>query len=68
MVADIYDDPTDIPLVSCVPFVTGENFLAQYRYLGVGEAYIVNQYPTDLQQPDNKTLGGTFLLVWGTNE
>ena len=65
-IADIYDYPTDIPLVNCVPFVTGENFLAQYRYLGVGEAYIVNQYPTDLEQPDNKTLGNTFLLVWGT--
>ena len=67
-IADIIDYPTDIPLVNCVPFVTGENFLAQYRYLGIGEAYIVNQYPTDLMHPDNKTLGNTFLLVWGTQD
>ena len=67
-IADIIDYPTDIPLVNCVPFVTGENFLGQYRYLGIGEAYIVNQYPTDLEQPDNKTLGSTFLLVWGTQD
>ena len=67
-IADIIDYPTDIPLANCVPFVTGENFLGQYRYLGIGEAYIVNQYPTDLQHPDNKTLGNTFLLVWGTQD
>ena len=67
-IADIIDYPTDIPLVNCVPFVTGENFLAQYRYLGIGEAYIVNQYPTDLMHPDNKTLGNTFLLVWGSQD
>jgi hypothetical protein len=41
-IADIIDYPTDIPLVNCVPFVTGENFLAQYRYLGIGEAYIIH--------------------------
>lgn len=66
-IADIYDYPTDVPLVCCHPFVLGENILSQYDYLGIGEAYIVNQYPTDLQQPDNTTLGNTFLLVWGTN-
>lgn len=67
-VADIIDYPSDIPLINCHPFLTGENILEQYKYLGIGEAYIVNQYPTDLQQPDNTTLGNTFLLVWGTNE
>ena len=67
-IADIIDYPSDIPLVNCHPFVTGENILEQYSYLGIGEAYVINQYPTKLQHPDNKTLGNTFLLVWGTNE
>ena len=66
--ADIVDYSTGIPLVNGIPFVMGENFLGQYKYLGIGDAYVVNQYPTALQHPDNKTLGSTFLLIWGTNE
>ncbi len=63
--ADIYDAGTEKPLVCGVPLVPGVNLLGQYAYLDIGEAYIEAATDTDLEQPDNKTLGSTFLLIWG---
>jgi hypothetical protein len=45
--------------------VPGVNLLGQMGYFGAGEAYIEQVLPTDLEQPDNKTLGQTFVLIWG---
>lgn len=52
-------------LVAGVPLVLGVDILGQMGYLGAGEAYVLQELPTDLQHPDNKTLGRTFVLVWG---
>ena len=62
---DVRNLATDELLVAGVPMVPGVNILGQAGYLGVGEAYIVKTLPTDLEQPDNKTLGATFVLIWG---
>lgn len=63
--ASITDNSTGKLLVDSMPVVCGENLLGQYQYLGIGEAYIVQTTDTSLQQPDNKTLGTAFDLVWG---
>ena len=63
--ADIVDNSTGEELISSLPIVLGVNLLEQYSYLNIGEAYIVATEPTSLMQPDNKTLGSTFILIWG---
>lgn len=63
--ADVTELATGAIIALGVPMVPGENILGQLGYKGVGEAYIIKQLPTSLQQPDNKTLGSTFVLIWG---
>lgn len=62
---DLIKLATNEVLVAGVPLVLGTDILGQMGYFGVGEAYILQELPTDLQHPDNKTLGRTFVLVWG---
>lgn len=64
-IAAIYDNSTGDLLVDMMPLVCGVNLLGQYRHLSIGEAYIVPVSDTLLMQPDNKTLGTTFVLIWG---
>ena len=63
--ADVRNVATNAMLIAGVPMVPGVNILGQAGYLGAGEAYVLQALPTDLEQPDNKTLGGTWVLVWG---
>ena len=63
--ADVSDLATSAVLCAGVPLVLGVNIMGQMGYLGAGEAYILQEYPSDLQHPDNKTLGKTFVLIWG---
>lgn len=63
--AEVTDLREDKLLVSGLPLVLGINILGQMGYKGIGEAYVIKNRPTELQHPDNKTLGTTFLLVWG---
>ncbi|WP_304067665.1 phage baseplate plug family protein [Megamonas hypermegale] len=68
-VADISNADTNECLIAGLPLVPGNglaaNLLAQYDYIDIGEAYIVKAEQTDLEYPDNKTLGSSFLLLWG---
>ena len=64
-VADIVDNATGTELITALPLVPGINLLGQYSYLNIGSAYVVAVEPTTLQQPDNETLGSTWLLLWG---
>lgn len=64
-VADIVDNATSKELIVGMPVVPGIDLLGQYKYLGIGSAYIVAVEPTELQQPDNTTLGSTWVLLWG---
>ena len=66
--ADVIDNETSTELISGMPLVPGINLLGQYEYLNIGSAYIMATEPTDLQQPDNYTLGGTWVLVWGDSD
>ena len=56
------------PLLASMPLVTGDwpsaNLLAQYGYLRIGSAYIINlgQVPNDY--PDATELGTGFSLLW----
>ena len=50
-IAAIYDNSTGDLLVD--------------KHLSIGEAYIVPISDTLIMQPDNKTLGTTFVLIWG---
>lgn len=48
-----------------LPLVCGIDLLGQFRYLDIGRAYVVKNEASELQHPDNTTLGSTFILVWG---
>ena len=63
--ADLRILATGEVLAAGVPLVLGTDILGQMGYFGVGEAYIVQELPSQLQHPDNKTLGNTFVLVMG---
>ena len=55
-------------LLASVPMVTGSwpsaNLLAQYGYLAIGSAYIINAGNVDNDYPDETQLGSAFLLLW----
>ena len=63
--ADLTKLSTVEVLVAGVPLVLGVDILGQMGYLGAGEGYVIKELPTNLQQPDNKTLGDTFVLYMG---
>ena len=62
---------TGVVILDSIPLLTDEypdaNFLSQYDYLKIGNAYIVRAAPADTDFPDNTNLGTLFLLVWGDN-
>jgi hypothetical protein len=63
--AKVSDNNTGEVLIDSMPLVCGVNLLGQYGYLDIGEAYIIKSTDTSLMQPDNKTLGKEFILIWG---
>lgn len=67
-VMDIIDNGSGKELALGVPLVAGVDLLGQLQYLDIGSAYVVAVEPTDLQQPDNTTLGSTWVLLWGSDE
>jgi uncharacterized protein DUF6983 len=61
---------TGVLLVASVPLVTGwypaANILAQYQYLNIGSAYLLNTGNAPVDYPDQGSLG-QFSLLWGDN-
>lgn len=55
-------------LIASVPLITGAypaaNMLAQYGYLQVGSAYLLNTGNADTDYPDDTNLN-LFTLIWG---
>lgn len=55
-------------LLASIPLITGEwpaaNLLAQYAYLGIGSAYVINAGQAAIDYPDSVSLGTSFVLVW----
>lgn len=64
---DIADSGGNSILVG-IPLITGDwpaaNILAQYGYLGIGSAYVINATQTARDYPDSTNLGSEFLLIW----
>lgn len=56
-------------LIDSLPLVTGEypaaNILAQYAYLGIGSAVVLNIGNLPADRPDDTNLGADYYLVWG---
>jgi len=67
----IKDGATGTTILDSIPLLTDEypdaNFLSQYDYLKIGNAYVVRAAPADTDFPDDTNLGSLFLLVWGDN-
>ena len=63
-------DASGNQLVTSVPLVTGwypaANLLAQYQYLKIGSAYLLNTGNAPEDFPSQDTLG-MFSLLWGDN-
>lgn len=57
------------PCLVGLPLLPGiyphNDLLEQYRYLELGSAFCCQIQPTDLQRPDDATLGTAFCLLWG---
>ena len=68
---DIYDDTTDVCLIGSLPLVTGNypaaNLLAQYEYLQIGVACLINIAGTSEEYPSVDTIANDWALVWGDN-
>jgi hypothetical protein len=64
-VMDITNKETGVMLLTAIPLLTGSNLLEQYTYLGIGSAYVLKAGDSSLENPDDKSLGTDFLLVWG---
>jgi hypothetical protein len=61
---------TGTALIANVPLVTGlypaANLLAQYQYLQIGSAYLLNTGNAVVDYPSQSNLG-QFSLLWGDN-
>jgi hypothetical protein len=57
-------------LLASVPLITGEypaaNLLAQYQYLNIGSAYLLNTSNSPADYPGQSNLS-QFTLLWGDN-
>lgn len=55
-------------ILSSIPMITGDwpaaNLLAQYGYLRIGSAYIINAGQVAADYPDASSLGTDFVLLW----
>lgn len=65
--ADVVNAVTREIIVAGMPLVLGVNLLEQVGYKGAGEAYMIKDRPVNLEHPNNKTLGSSFILIWGDN-
>jgi hypothetical protein len=66
-VMTIFDSAMNL-LLDSIPLITGwypaANILAQYSYLGIGSAYILNDGSSDSDYPGRNDLGSNFSLLW----
>ena len=67
----IIDPATGLYILDSIPLITGQypaaNILAQYNYLRIGAAYILNVSNSDMDYPDKTNLGTDFVLLWTDN-
>jgi len=60
-------DQNDVPIVRGIPFVTGADLLAQYKYLGFGGKLFVQSDSNPDETPSFTNLGQTSHLYWLPN-
>ena len=64
------DDVNGNELIASVPLITGwypaANLLAQYQYLEIGSAYLLNTGNASTDYPNASNIG-LFSLLWGDN-
>jgi len=60
----IFDYRVNEIVLTGIPLLTGQNLLAQYAYLNLGSAYLVNLTGNLPDTPDDTNLGTAFLLVF----
>jgi len=69
-IMDISDSQGNL-LIADIPLLTGEwpaaNMLAQYGYMNIGSAYIINLGQTSDDYPNSTELGNYFSLLWDDN-
>lgn len=62
-------DSNGITLVDSLPLVSGQypaaDVLEQYGFLGIGSAFVINASSTDLDIPNDISLGVDHFLMWG---
>jgi len=69
----VRDANTKEVLLSNIPLVTGGNLfeegnlLQQFGYLRLGSLIVHKTTETELDYPDDTSLGNNFVLVWGDN-
>jgi len=60
------NDANDVPLIACLPLVTGRDLLSQYAYVGIGAQLIVYTDGAQFEPPTLANLGAEsnlYLLV-----
>jgi hypothetical protein len=66
-VMTIFNSAMDL-LLDSIPLITGwypaANILAQYGYLKIGSAYILNDGNSNSDYPGRSDLGSAFSLLW----
>jgi hypothetical protein len=60
----LYDANTNQPIVLGVPLLCGHDLFEQLQYLNIGSVYVINIGDPTIEVPDDKTIGGNFILVW----
>jgi hypothetical protein len=69
-VMDISDSQGNL-LISDIPLLTGSwpaaNMLAQYGYMNIGAAYLINLGQVADDYPNSSELGSGFALLWDSN-
>ena len=67
----IIEPSTGEYILDSIPLITGDypsaNILAQYAYLSIGAAYVMNVSNSEMDWPDKTNLGTDFVLVWTDN-
>lgn len=55
-------------VLSNLPLLRGDNLLAPYSYLDLGDLRVVERNPTGQDSPNSAQLGTDFVLVWGESD
>lgn len=63
-VLGIYDPTSGDAILTNVPLLPGYDLLAQYAYLGLGSAVLVNSGDQSITVPDESNLSTNFALTW----